>query len=106
MGFLDAFVYAHHQHRRIVENPGNFGDYIKGRIRSMTAITLAYAHAYQATCLARHMLAILHQHFRLPKLKERYPYLHVQEEPTSEDGLFLQTEVLASLMVKLLLDGV
>ena len=23
MGFLDAFVYAHHQHRRGIENPGN-----------------------------------------------------------------------------------
>ena len=31
---------------------------------------------------------------------------HVQEELTSEDELFFQTEVLASLMVKLLLDGV
>ena len=24
MGFLDAFVYAHHQHRQGFENPGNF----------------------------------------------------------------------------------
>ena len=31
---------------------------------------------------------------------------HAQEELTSEDGLFIQTEVLASWMVKLLLDGV
>ena len=31
---------------------------------------------------------------------------HVQEELTSEDGLLIQTEVLASLMVKLWLDGV
>ena len=46
MGFIDAFVDAHHQHRRDIENPGNFGDCMKGRIRFMTAITPAYAHAY------------------------------------------------------------
>ena len=49
MGFIDAFVSAHHQHRRSIENSGNFGDCMKGRIRFMTAITPAYAHAYQAT---------------------------------------------------------
>ena len=74
MGFLDAFVDAHHQHRRIIENPGNFGDNMKGRIRFMTAITPAYAHAYQATCLARQKLAVPQQNFRLPKLTARYPY--------------------------------
>ena len=36
MHFIDAFVYAHHQHRRNIENPGNFGDKMKGRIRFMT----------------------------------------------------------------------
>ena len=41
----------------------------------MTAITLAYAHPYQATCLARHIPAVKHENFRLPKLKARYPYL-------------------------------
>ena len=75
MGFLDAFVYAHHQHRQSIENPRNFGDCMKGRIRFMTAITPAYAHAYQATCLARHIPAVPHQNFRLPKLKARYPFL-------------------------------
>ena len=49
MGFIDAFVDAHHQHRRNDENPGNFGDNMKGRIRFVTAINSAYAHAYQAT---------------------------------------------------------
>ena len=29
MGFIDAFVYAHHQHRRSIENSGNFGDLIE-----------------------------------------------------------------------------
>ena len=50
MGFIDAFVYAHHQHRRSIENPGKTGDCMKGRIRFMTAITSAYAHAHQVTC--------------------------------------------------------
>ena len=30
--FLDAIVYAHHQHRGGFENPRNFGDCMKGRI--------------------------------------------------------------------------
>ena len=54
------------RHRRSIENPWNFGDCMKGRIRFMTAITAAYAHAYQATCLTRHMPAVPHQNFRLP----------------------------------------
>ena len=51
MGFIDASVYAHHQHHRSMENPGNFGDCMKGRIRFMTVITPAYAHACQVACL-------------------------------------------------------
>ena len=86
MGFLDAFVYAHHQHRRSIENPGNFGDCMKGRIRFMTAITPAYAHAYQATCLTRHMLAVPRQNFRQPKLKARYPYLPDDRSTTRTRG--------------------
>ena len=61
MGFIEAFVYAHHQHRQDSEKPGNFGDFMKGRIRFMTAITPAYAHAYQATCLAPHIPGVPHQ---------------------------------------------
>ena len=55
MGFLDALVYAHYKHRQNSENSGTFGDCMKGRVRFMTAVTPAYAHAYQATCLARHI---------------------------------------------------
>ena len=33
LGFLDAFVYAHHKHRHDSENSGNFGECMKGRIR-------------------------------------------------------------------------
>ena len=33
MGFIDAFVYVHHQYRQGQENPGNFDDCMKGRIR-------------------------------------------------------------------------
>ena len=75
MDFMDAFVYAHHQHHRRIENPGNFGDCMKGRIRFMTAITLAYAHTYQGTCLTRHMPAVPRLNFRLPQPKARYPHL-------------------------------
>ena len=84
--YLDAFVYAHHQHRQDSENPGNFGDCMKGRIRSMTAITPAYAHAYQATCPARHLPGVPHHNFRLPKPKARYPYLPTACSTTRERG--------------------
>ena len=86
MGFLDAFVYAHHQHRQGFENSGNFGDYMEGRIRFMTAITPAYAHAYQATCLTAHVPAVPLQNFRLPQPKARYPYLPNARSTTRQRG--------------------
>ena len=39
LGFLDAFVYAHHKQRLDSANAGNFGDCMKGMFRLMTAIT-------------------------------------------------------------------
>ena len=86
LGYLDAFVYAHHKHRQGGENPGNFGDCMKGRIRFVTAITPAYAQAYQATCLARHIPAVPHKNFWLPKPKARYPYLPNARSITRERG--------------------
>ena len=59
---------------------------MKGRSRFMTAITPAYAHAYQATCLARHIPAVPHQNFRLPKLKARHPYLPNARSITRDRG--------------------
>ena len=59
------FVYADNHHRRNVENSGNFRENMKGRIRFMTAITPAYAHAYQSICLTRHLPANMCQYFRL-----------------------------------------
>ena len=75
LGFLDAFVYAHHKHRRFSANAGNFGDCVKGRVRFMTAITPAYAHAYQTICLGMHSPGVPHHSFRLPRPKSRYPFL-------------------------------
>ena len=113
LGFLDASVYAHHKHRQDSENSGNFGDCIKGRIRFMTAITPAYAHAYQATCLAQHLIGVPHHNFQLPKPKSRYPCLPNARSITRERGndycgwaTYTDVVVLALLMVKLLLDGV
>ena len=83
VGFIDAFVYAHHQHRRSTENPGNFWDCLKGRIRFMTAITSADAHAHQET---RHMLAVPRLNFRLPKPQARYPHLPNVRTTTRERG--------------------
>ena len=59
---------------KIPRIPGNFGDSMTRGIRFMTAITLAHAHAFQATGLAQHLLGAPHQNFRLPKPKARYPY--------------------------------
>ena len=67
LGFLDAFVHAHHKHRRDAANAGNFGDCLTGRVRFMTAITPAYAHAYQTICLTMHSPDVPHHSFRLPK---------------------------------------
>ena len=69
MGLIDAFVYAHQHYRRGIDNFGNFGDCMKGRIRFMTALSPANAHAYQATCLTRHIPANLRKKFPLPKPK-------------------------------------
>ena len=97
MSFIHAFVSAHHQHRQGSENPGNFGDCMKGRIRFMTAITPAYAHAYQTACLSRRMLAILGEISvsRSPKPDIRiFPMLvpqHVKEAMIFEIGPFIQT---------------
>ena len=52
----------------------------------MTAITSAYAHAYQATCLAQHFPGVPHHNFRLPKPKSRYPYLPNARSITRERG--------------------
>ena len=74
LGFL---VFAH---------SGNFGDCMKGRVRFMTAITPAFAHAYQATCLAMHLPVVPHRSFKLPKPKSRYAYLPNARSITSEKG--------------------
>ena len=52
----------------------------------MTAITPAYAHAYQVTCLTRHMPAVPRLNFRLPKPKARYPHLPNVRITTRERG--------------------
>ena len=52
----------------------------------MTAITPASAHAYQATCLTRHMPAVPRKNFRLPMLKARYPHLPNARSTTRERG--------------------
>ena len=87
MGLIEAFfVYAHNHHRRNIENPGNLGDCMKGRIRFMTAITSAHAHAYQVSCLTRHVSAVQNQRFRLPSAKARHPHLPNVRPTTRERG--------------------
>ena len=72
----------------------------------MTAITPANAHAYQVTCLPRHMPTVPRLNFRLPKAKARYPHLPNVRTTTRERGNDFQgwaiysDGVLALLMVK------
>ena len=70
----------------------------------MTAVTPAYAHAYQSICLAGRLLLVL-----LPKPGSRiFPTLGPQrakEAMIFKVGLFTLTGVLALPMLKPLLDG-
>ena len=52
----------------------------------MTVITPAYAHAYQATCLAQHIPDVPHQDFGQPKPKARCEYLPNARSITRERG--------------------
>ena len=52
----------------------------------MTAITPAYAYAYQATCLTRHMPVVPRLNFRLPRPKARYTHLPNVRTTTRERG--------------------
>ena len=64
---LTHFVYAYHKHRLDSASAANDGDCLRGWVRFMTAITPAYAHAYQAICLAMHFLDVPRHSFRVPK---------------------------------------
>ena len=70
----------------------NLESYVKGRIRFLTAITLAYAHAYQVTCLTRHMLAVQSQKFRLPSAKAKHPPIASRERGYDCQGCAIYTD--------------
>ena len=86
MGVIDVFVFAHNHHRRNVDNPGNFADCMEGRVRFLTTIAPAYAHAHQSICFAGRLLVVPHQKFRLPAAKARYPHLPNSRTTTRERG--------------------
>ena len=54
-GALSSLIYlsqfGHNYHQQNTDNPGNFEDFMEGRIRLLTAITPTYAHAHQVLCL-------------------------------------------------------
>ena len=106
LGFLDACVYAHHKHRLDSASAGDFGDCLRGRVRFMTAITPAYAHAYQAICLAMHFPGVPRRSSDFPNPS---PDIHIfpMIVPLQKNramiimgGLFIQMVVLALWMVK------
>ena len=59
----------------------------------MTAITPAYAHAYQLICLTRHIPFVPSQKFRLPAAKARYPHLSNIRTTTREKGNEFMTAI-------------
>ena len=83
MGVIGAFVYAQNHHRRGMDNPGNFGACMKARIRFMTAITPAYAHAYQLICLP---VTCSRWSLSPAAAKARYPHLPNARATTLERG--------------------
>ena len=58
LGIFDAFVYAHNHHRHNTDNPGNFEDCMEELICLITALTPAYARAFQNLCPVGHSDAI------------------------------------------------
>ena len=59
---------------------------MKGRIRFMTAINPAYAHANQIICRAERLLVVPHKKSRLPAVKARYPRLPNARTTTRDRG--------------------
>ena len=59
---------------------------MKGRIRFLTAITPAHAHAYQLICLTRYILGVPFQESRLPAANGRYPHLPSIRTTTGDKG--------------------
>ena len=47
LGVIHVFVCTHNHHRQHRNDPGNFEDCVQGRIRQMSALTPACAHAAQ-----------------------------------------------------------
>ena len=87
LGFLDAFVYAHHKHRLDSANARNFGDCLTGRVRFMTAITPAYAHAHQTVCRAMHFPGGPAPHCPTSQAQvQMYPFLPNDRSITRELG--------------------
>ena len=52
-GLVDAFVFAANHHRHHRDDPGHIDNLFQGRIRLMTALAFAYAHALQMLCSGR-----------------------------------------------------
>ena len=59
---------------------------VTGRVRFMTAITLAYAHAYLIICLGMHSPGVPYHAFRLSRFKFRYPCLPNDRSLSKELG--------------------
>ena len=65
LGHVDAFVYAFNQQRRNRETWVSLKTTCKDRIRFMTALPPAYAHANQTSCSGRGPSDVLVRIFRL-----------------------------------------
>ena len=71
LGFVDAFVYAHNRHRHNKDDPTYFENIMEERTRMMTALTLAYAHAFQQFVSSK--TSLRHKAFENIKINKQTP---------------------------------
>ena len=93
MGFIDAFVYAHHQHRQGSEYPGIFGVYMKGRIRFMTTIIPSHAPCISGNMSIKTHAGYLRKKIPSPEAQRKISvssqysfHTHAKESMISMDG--------------------
>ena len=65
LGVINVFVHARKHHRHSWDNPGQFEDCMQGRIRLMTAVAPACAHAFETLCFSGRPGDLLVNSFRL-----------------------------------------
>ena len=87
---LDHPDFLRSNHSRNMDNPGNFGDCMKGIFFFFYRNHSGLTHAYQLICLKRHLPVVPRQKFRLSAAKDRYPHFSHVRTTISEKGNVFQ----------------